>query len=130
MRLGIVIISVVFLMCCNSKYNSLTSGYFESTCYVQRYPGVILRLERDSSFEYTLAYADKKITGKWELHGDTLLLTSVFFAKKYQKEMMPRYKYTDYSVSEDAYLFKGNNLYIIDKSRNVAQECFLKHRKK
>jgi hypothetical protein len=129
MMLRALIISFFFLSSCSPKYKNLTMGYFESTCFIQRHPGVILKLQKDKSFEYTLAYGEKKIKGTWELQGDTLFLTSYFFDKKYQQEMMPNYKYTDYSVDKDAYLLKRGKLFIIDKSQDVRRECYLNHKK-
>lgn len=112
---------------CTSKLNRLTNGHYESTCFLQRYPTVILRLGKDSMFSYNWAYLDDQVIGEWQLSGDTLFLNSGFFGEEYEKPMTPSYKYTDYPNKKDAFLLKKGKLYKLDSLGHIVQECYLKH---
>ena len=130
MRVAILLTFVFCTMSCTSKYAALTLGHYVSTCYLHRYPTCIIKLERDSTFEYSRAYLEEKITGTWVLRKDTLILKSELFALKKTPELWPRpkYKNTDYSPTADAYLLKKRKLIVLDSDGIPTPECGLEWR--
>lgn len=126
----LVLIISISLSSCKSNIEILTSNEYVSTCYIQRYPKVILNLESDGSFKYRFAYLEKDIFGSWYLLGDTLMLESDFFDEDFQRKMVTAVKYTEFSADKDAFLFKGMKLYRIDSLKGVDDKCYLNRIKK
>lgn len=99
-------------------------GSYSSSCYINMYPNVILKIDSSHTFSYKLAYLDDKIEGRWIVRKDTLFLFSEWFMKKTIDLWEPKRKLTD-QEGMDAYIIKKNRLYMLS-IKGMNNDCFLK----
>lgn len=124
MKINLILISLILSIVSSCKTHLNNKGIYVSTCYIQRYPDVILKLNEDKSFTYKLAYQEDRIKGNWERNGDTLFLRSGGF--KVHEMLASVTKFTTYSSQVDAYLIKRKKLFPLDSLSNVEEGCWLK----
>lgn len=124
MRILIFLILGSLMFSCAISKKTIV-GTYTSVCKLHAYPLLKLYLNEDGSFIYKRAYLDKKISGKWELKNDTLILKSRYFSTEFEKPMSPKIKYTSYKDRVDAFLIKREKLFVIDSTLNASKECFL-----
>ncbi|MCW5922897.1 MAG: hypothetical protein KIS77_11170 [Saprospiraceae bacterium] len=106
--------------------NRLTSGMYISTCRINDLTAVKLQINKDSTFQYFLAYNDELVIGKWKVIKDTLFLTSSKFEER-RESLRPVIKNTDQPL-KDMYLIKEKKLKIIN-THGVTNDCYLKRSK-
>ncbi|MEV4883274.1 hypothetical protein MRBLMN1_001759 [Chitinophaga ginsengisegetis] len=108
---------------CAVRTNKIIGSY-RSSCYINLYPNVILKIDSSHAFSYKLAYLDDKIEGSWIVRRDTLFLFSEWFNKKIIDPWEPIHKLTD-QEGMDTYIIKKNGLYMLLRE-GINKDCFLK----
>lgn len=125
MMIRIIASFLIVCSACSPRNADKIAGTFSSTCYVQMYPSVTLKLRHDKTFTYIFAYNEDNINGTWLVKKDTLILSSSSFSEEESSGLRPISKITSYSASRDALLCRGKRLFLINKD-GKSTECYLK----
>lgn len=106
-------------------------GQYVSDCILYNEPNLLLQLNNDEKFAYSLAMLEDTVYGTWHLSNDTLILSSKYFSDEYKEtrfsgmpvDLTPSFKFTD-RKDVDIYLVKRKKLYPIDKTGQI-KDCIL-----
>ena len=131
MRKYIPIFSLGIVLASCTVNPSRILGEYQSSCILHNKPDLLLKLNKDKTFEYQLAYLDEIITGNWRIIDNEIILESDYFLNEYTekkfpdtpKELTPKYKYTE-REEKDVYIFRRNKLMVMEKE-GIKRGCHL-----
>ncbi|WP_375563379.1 RHS repeat-associated core domain-containing protein [Bernardetia sp. OM2101] len=120
---------ILIILVCFSCTRMRTDRYYSDLCLLYGEPSLYLKIFKNGNFTYRFIYAPKKISGKWKVHKDTLILESPLFLLEKEEDIMQMVKNTSVH-GRDAYIIKGKKLYALDSNNNLVTKCPLKLSKK